>query len=328
MESAPVLEVQMKRRSQEVDNKLLVAVAFDERLESLVRSAEQYCLLTGATLRLIHVCDPWAKSFLSTVADKGAVELMSALKDEATRIAGRRLDALSRTFDKSVRVETTVVTGDVAKAIATDAEESRSRMIMVGANRGGISGTIQGFSTAISLVMESAVPVMVLNEKANFQPRNGRPVIMACDDFTEVSGAALALGFEIASSIERSSLVHLHVESYGDMNAHGKLRDPRTNGAISPEQLEHLNRQAEEKMLERAGSRPAALEDSGRSYTLEIVSGTVPDEIDRSAVAHRADIMILGQHKVFHRKSMHVGQVPYKAMLAQHRAVIVVPIQT
>lgn len=318
----------MRRKTQEAGKKLLVAVAFDERLEALMRSAERYCQLTGSALRLTHVCDPWAKSFLATVADKGALDLMAALKDEAVRIAGRRLDALARSLDSSLKVETAVLSGDVAKSVVEDAEENAASMIMVGASRGGVSGTIQGFSTAISLVMESSVPVMVLNERADFSPNNERPVIVACDDFTEVSSSALDLGFVVASSIEGCTLVHLHVESYGDMNTHGKLRDPKTNGAISPEQLEHLNRQAEEKMLERAGRRPAALEDKGGRYVLEIVSGTVPDEIERSAIAHRADLMILGQHKVFHRKSMHVGQVPYKAMLAQQRPVIVVPIQS
>jgi nucleotide-binding universal stress UspA family protein len=318
----------MKRKTQEAGRKLLVAVAFDERLETLIRSAERYCQLTGAALRLTHVCDPWAKSFLATVADKGALDLMAALKDEATRIAGRRLDALARSLDQSLKVETAVLSGDVAKSVAEDAEDNGASMIMVGSSRSGVTGTIQGFSTAISLVMESAVPVLVLNEKAEFCPKSDRPVIVACDDFTEVSSAALDVGFAVASSIEGSSLVHLHVESYGDMNAHGKLRDPKTNGAITPEQLEHMNRQAEEKMLERAGGRPAALEDKGGRYVLEIVTGSVPDEIERSAIAHRADLMILGQHKVFHRKSMHVGQVPYKAMLAQQRPVIVVPIQS
>ena len=318
----------MKGSRSLAEKKILVAVSFDEHLGALVKSAENLSRITGASVRLVHVCDPWAKSFLSTVADiGGASDLMAALKDEATRIATKRLDSLRQTFQKAITVETNVVIGDVAKSIAADAEEHGCGIILAGASKGGVAGTIQGFSTAISLVMESSVPVMVLNDAAVFQPKQDRATFLACDDFTEVSAAALKVGFSLASKIKNSKIVHMHVESYGDLPSHGKLKDPKTNMTISREQLEHMNRQAEEKMLERASDWPSVLESGGSQYELEIVSGSVPDEIERSAIAHQADIVIFGQHKVFHRKSMHVGQVPYKVMLAQSRPVIVVPIQ-
>jgi hypothetical protein len=168
---------------------------------------------------------------------------------------------------------------------------------------------------------------MVVNKEAMFFPHRKGATILACDDFTEVSGAALDVGFSLAAGIKGSTLVHLHVESYGDLPSHVKLKDPKTNASITPEQLEFINRQVEDKLLERAGEWPAKLESKGSRYEMEVVSGSVPDEINRSAVAHRADIVLFGQHKVFHRKSMHVGKVPYKVMLAQNRAGIGVPIE-
>lgn len=309
-------------------NKILLTVAFDDHLDGLLKSAENLCLASGASLRLLHVCDPWSKSFLSTVADVGAVELMDALKDEAARIAGRRLDYLRRTISKKVKIETNVVTGDIGKSVAADAEESSCGMILVGASKGGAAGTLQGFSTAISVVMESAVPVMVLNDRSVFNPRNGRPVVLACDDFSEGALAALEVGCSLATVAEGSRVVHVHIESYGDLHSHVKLRDTKTNKPINVEQLEHLRRQAEDKMTTRAGEWPMTLESMGASYDMELVSGSVPDEIERSANAIQADVVVFGQHRVFHRKSMHVGQVPYKAMLSLSRPVIVVPVQT
>ncbi len=307
--------------------KILVATSFDEHLEALLESAENLAQLTGSSIRLLHVCDPWAKSFLSSAAEAGATDLIGALKKEAIRIASRRLDSLGRSFPREIKVETQVVAGDVTKLIAEDATESESGLIMVGASKGGTAGTIQGFSSAISLVMESSVPVMVVNRDAKFVPHKKGATFLACDDFTEVSGAALDVGFSFASAVKGSTLVHLHVESYGELPRHTKLKDPKTNSAITPEQLEFINRQVEDKMLERAGEWPTVLETKGSRYEMEIVSGNVPDEIDHSAIAHRADIVLFGQHKVFHRKSMHVGKVPYKVMLAQNKPVIVVPIE-
>jgi nucleotide-binding universal stress UspA family protein len=317
----------MKQTFPMVHKKILVATSFDEHLEALLQSAEHLSHLTGASVRLLHVCDPWAKSFLSSVADAGATDLVDALKKEAMRIAANRLDSISRSFSKDVKVETKVVSGDVAKLIADDAKESGCGMILVGASKAGVSGTIQGFSSAISLVMESSVPIMVVNKEAMFDPKQKGPTLLACDDFTEVAGAALEVGFSLASSIKGSTLVHLHVESYGELPSHVKLRDSKTNSSITPEQLEHLNRVVESKMIERASDWPARLESKGSRYEMQIVTGNVPDEIERSAVASRADIVLFGQHKVFHRKSMHVGKVPYKVMLDQNRPVIVVPIE-
>lgn len=306
--------------------KVLLTAAFDDHLDVLLKSAENLCLSTGATLRLLHVCDPWSKSFLSTVADVGAVDLMSALKDEATRIAGRRLDFMRRLIDKKIKVETHVVTGDVGKSIAADAKESGCGMILVGASK-GIAGTLHGFSTAISVVMEANVPVMVLNEQSVYSPRQSGPAILVCDDFSDGAQLALNAACSLASAVAGTRLVHVHVESYGDAHSHVKLHDPKTNKPINAEQLEHLKREAEDRMAARAAEWPAALESIGSTYEMELVSGAVQDEIDRSASAIQADVVVFGQHKVFHRKSMHVGQVPYKSMLSQGRPVIVVPVQ-
>ena len=317
----------MKQMFPVSHKKILVATSFDEHLEALLLSAENLALLTGAAIRLVHVCDPWAKSFLSSVADAGATDLVGALKQESVHIASRRLDSIGRSFPKDIKIETRVVSGDVANLIASDAADSGCGLILVGASKGGVAGTIQGFSSAISLVMVSAVPVMVVNKDAMFIPHKKGPKFLVCDDFTEVAGAALDTGFSLTAAIKGSTLVHLHVESYGDLPSHLKLKDPKTNATITPEQLESINKQVEDKMLERAGDWPSKLESKGARYEMEIVSGNVPDEIDRSAIAHRADIVLFGQHKVFHRKSMHVGKVPYKVMLAQNRPVIVVPIE-
>jgi nucleotide-binding universal stress UspA family protein len=317
----------MKQMFPLADKKILVATSFDEHLESLLLSAENLAVLTGASIRLIHVCDPWAKSFLAAVADVGATELVDALKQESMRIASRRLDSIRSSFPKELKVDTHVVAGDTANLIASEATDHGCGLILVGASKGGIAGTIQGFSSAISLVMESSVPVMVVNKEAMFFPHKKGATFLACDDFTDVSGVALEAGFSLAAGIKGSTLVHLHVESYGDLPSHAKLKDTKTNGSISPEHLKLINRQVEEKMLQRAGDWPAKLESKWARYQMEVVSGSVPDEIDRSAIAHRADVVIFGQHKVFHRKSMHVGNVPYKVMLGQSRPVIVVPIE-
>ena len=79
-------------------NKIGVAVAFDARLETILCVAERFGRAVGGNLRLMHVCDPWTKSYLATAVEAGPPELVKTLKDESERVAERRLASLLRTM--------------------------------------------------------------------------------------------------------------------------------------------------------------------------------------------------------------------------------------
>ncbi len=301
--------------------KIGVAVSFDERLENVLAVAARLARLTGSRLRLIHVCDPWTKSYLATAVEAGPSELVNVLKEESARVATRRVASLARTLGENVEVE--VAAGDVVKCLADDAEAHGVGLIVVGASRGGAASTSMGFSTAVSLISEATVPVLVVNEDALLSPTQEGLSIVVADDFSDVAIEGLALGFALAQTVRGSTLVHAHVETYSDLHLFRKGKNPSTK--VSPNQIAGLLQQAEEKLLARCGDRAGRLEADGGHYQMEVVAGSVPDELERTAVACRADLTIFGQHRVFHRRAMHVGQVPFKAMLSQNRPVIVVP---
>ena len=119
--------------------------------------------------------------------------------------------------------------------------------------------------------------------------------------------------------------MHTHVETFAELQLQRKGKAPAAASNAKPFDLTNLIRRAEEQMMTRAQQMASLLESSGGHYQMEVVTGAVPDELERTAVACRADVAIFGQHKVFHRHGMHVGQVPFKAMLVQGRPVIVVP---
>lgn len=300
--------------------KIGVAVSFDERLEQVLSVAQNLARMTGCGLRLIHICDPWTKSYLATAVEAGPPDLVNALKEESARIAGRRISALARTLGEHCEVE--VASGDVVKCLAEDADGHGVGLLVVGASRGGIASTSMGFSTAVSLIAESTVPVMVVNEDACLEPARAGLNIVVADDFSEVALEGLALGFALAQTVRGSTLVHAHVETYSDLQL---FRKSKTQTKVSPNQISGMLQTAEAKLLERCGDRAGRLEADGGHYQMEVVAGAVPDELERTAVASRADLTIFGQHRVFHRQGMHVGQVPFKAMLSQRRPVIVVP---
>jgi nucleotide-binding universal stress UspA family protein len=313
--------------------KVVLAVAFDERLEGLLESALALCRRARASLRLVHVSDPWTKSFLATAVESGPPDLVRTLKDEAVRVGRRRLGQLAATLPGDVDVETEVLGGDLVKTLAADAEANDASLIVVGAHTSGV-GTALGVSTAVSLIAEARVPVMVLGDGVRFAPRGESLRVVVGDDFTELGASALRVGFALARLAPGGQLFHVHVEGYAELDELGARRSRRADGdgrpaalaaGVTPEQIEFVHRQAEERMLDRCGDGPERLVALGGEYHLEIVSGQVADELERSAVAARADVCVFGQHRVFHRQDKRVGRVPFKSMLAQSRPVIVVP---
>jgi nucleotide-binding universal stress UspA family protein len=191
-----------------------------------------------------------------------------------------------------------------------------------------MSATSMGFSSAVSLIMESPVPVMVLNEEAwpDFEADPLR--MLLADDLSDSGAAAVDFATSFALGLPRVAFYHTHVESYADVSRPGRGKspdEPESLRPLTPEFIEHLHREAEQRMRQRSGESASRMESRGGRYRIELLSGHVADEIEKSANAARADLVVFGQHKVFHRKPLHVGQVPFRAMLQQSRAVVVVP---
>jgi nucleotide-binding universal stress UspA family protein len=279
--------------------------------------------MTGATLRIVHVCDPWTKSLLAAHVEIGPQELVEALRQETARIAARRLAALAATVTREVAVETAVLAGEVTKAVAQDADECGAALVVIGARRGGAAQNVMGFSTAISLIMEGRAPVLIMNESAKIEVRPRGLRVMVCDDFSQVSGCALDAAFALCARLREPHLLHAHVETFGQGG--GGRRARLAAHSLEPQDLANVQESAGERMRERAGDRAPQLHSAGGAYTAEVMTGSVASELERTANAARVDICVFGQHRVFHRETTHVGQMPFKAMLAQARAVIVVP---
>lgn len=308
-----------------------VAVSFDDRLGALITAAATLASRTGARLRLVHVCDPWTKSYLAPAVEAGPPELVQVLREEVVRTAERRLNAVRRLLPASLPVETAVLDGDIVRNLATDAEENDVGLMVAGVTKGGIAGTVIGFSTAVSLIGEGAAPIMALNEDTKPLPTTGPWTIVVADDFTDVSQAALALGFSLAMKIEGATLVHLHVEGHGDGGRRRRQSSSVRREELTPERFRQGLRRAEEQMLERSEGRSASLETKGGSYLMEVVTGAVAEEISRTVAATGATLVVFGQHRVFHRNGAHeghIGQVPFKTMLSLSCPVMIVPQQT
>lgn len=304
--------------------KVMVAVAFDERLEALLEAAEALCRHLQAPLRLTHVLEPLAtlsRSVLATGLEAGPFALSAAWKSEALKNATARLGHLAKSLPPDLAVETSVVEGDPPRALARDAADAGVGVIVAGACRSG-AGT--GLATVVSLILEAEVPVLVMNDGARLRREGPGLTVLVADDFCDDRRAALAAGFALAEAWPRSTLVHTHVETY----AHLADRPPKGDGEKEvASRVAAARAAAEDAVRTRAGAHAESLVAGGGHYRFEIVAGGVAAEIDRAAHAARADLVVFGQHRSVHRHAAHPGQMPFKLMLAQPRPVLVVPVE-
>jgi nucleotide-binding universal stress UspA family protein len=300
--------------------KILVAVAFDERLDGMIHAAEIMSLRTGAPLQLVHICEPPVVVGSTEGRHDEGHTLLSALQEEKHQVATRRLQALARTMRQGIPVDCEAVIGEVVPALVSLCETRDIGLVMIGAARRDPAG----LSTAVNLLTEVACPVMVLSDGVPLGCEQRPPRILLADDLSEASLSAVRFALGLACAIPGSQLTHLHVQSASEFELLRKVH-PSSGDLLTWDQWRIARREAEAQVLTRAGNNAALLEEAGGRYLSEVLSGHVHDEIQRSALSMRADLIICGEHHVFHWPTMQAGQVPYRQMLAGIRPVIVVP---
>jgi nucleotide-binding universal stress UspA family protein len=302
-------------RARQAAGVVTAAVAFDRTLDPVLAQSVQLAQRLGAKLRLVHVCDPWTRSYLVPAVDAAPEELVQAIRADAMRQARQRLDGVRRRLPKTLEIETEVLTGELVSALceATAKRSGFPSILVVGSDAARRANV--GQSTAVSLISDVEIPVMVVGDDLPAPTETAWAVLVA-DDVDETSTAALDWGFALAASRSGGGLVHVHVEN---------LQKAAETGTLSAETLVDATAETERRLVERAGARAAKLETAGGWYQAVATHGPVPDELERTARAWSAAVAVYGRHKVFHRRAMIAGHVPYKAMLSQGLPVIVVP---
>jgi nucleotide-binding universal stress UspA family protein len=303
-----------------MSSKILVATSFDERLEALVSAAENLSARTGAPLKFIHICEPPVVSLGGVSTRDESHSLMTAIQEERRQVATRRLATLCSTLKRGLTIEFEALIGEVVPCLAKVCETDSIGLVMMGAARKDPAG----FSTAVNLLTETTCPVLVLNEAARLDCVDRGLRILLADDLSEASSGAVDFALGLAHCLPACQVTHLHVQSATEFEMLKKSH-PSVGSLLTVDQWSASRREAETQLLRRAGESAHRLEASGGRYQTEVTAGHVFEEIQRSALAMRADLVVCGEHHVFHWPTMQSGQVPYRQMLAGPRPVVVVP---
>ncbi len=313
---------------------LVAALGLSETDKHILDAASAICSKTKMNLRLVHVVEPWAGPLWSIpVAGEAAISgMIQTVEEQSQMTAEQELKQLADSIKGDFEITTNVLTGRVAHGLISDAVVNKGSMILTGAAPGSHAFVPKGLSTALTLMAESPIPVMVVSQDCKVDFSRGDLKVLAADDLTDSSLSVVHVAYDLAASLGHSNVEHLHVNSLDLETLRASLSNAQAashsvvDPAVSAESLfEMIKKDLTEKMKQRSPLHMSSLEASGGKYTYNIVNGNPSEAINNEVERTGVDVLVCGRHQTFHRKPFLIGRVPFSAMLSLGRAVVVAP---
>jgi nucleotide-binding universal stress UspA family protein len=313
---------------------ITVAVAFDVHSMALTELASNLCLATGKKLCLLHVVEPWADHPHSKAFGDldNLWNVTQAVETNARELALSRLGEVALTVPPEIAVKKVVVGGKSVEVICKEAESIGTCLLLVGGRYGNMKFMPRGFSTALSLMVASPVPLLVIDTEKEFKYDIKGMKFLLSDDLSDHSETAVEYTFDLAAALRDSEIHHVHVNGLsfesleaGLNTAAATSHTPINSSASTDDVYAALMTSIDKKMNTRTIDQKDYLEASGGTYTSHVTTGYVTEEIQKVATKIKPDITVFGRHHTLHTKPFFIGRVPFRSMLAQSGPILVVP---
>jgi hypothetical protein len=316
------------------DEAIVVAVALDEHSEALVDSAVAICRRTSMQLRLVHVCQPedGQSYLLPYFAHAERARLEEYLQKTAAELAARRLDDLRQRVTAEVSCSTRVMIGDPAEWINADAVSFGASMIMIGVGSAHQRFMPQAWSTALTLMAHSSLPVLVTDKgSALHLPLEGRVRMLVADDLAEDSVGVIEKALQLAGALGDVDFHHLHASGLTEATIADALEAAMAaahtgSAATLSAQAMHatVKAQIRSALIKRMERLRPILEQSNGRYVDEVLFGDVQESIAEARQRIDPHILIFGRHQRIHHKPFLIGRVPFQTMVSQNKPVMIV----
>jgi nucleotide-binding universal stress UspA family protein len=312
---------------------IVVAVAFDPQTEPLAQWAAALARALGKKLRLVHAVETWAEigSSLAGVERSPLREVVPAVTETAREAATDRLAALASSLGTGISIDVVAATGSPVAILAQEAAAVDTCLLIVGAHFQMSTLVPRGLSTTLSLLATASVPVLAADARGHL-PKPGAAVrLLVADDLGEQTESAVAFAGDMACAWHRAWVHHVHVSALSDADLESALRNAAiaARTVMTPDQAQvvcqAVHREQLRSLETRFADRRDALAASGGSYTSEVVPGGVKAELARLATDIAPDLLVFGRRAPDQPAATVFGRMPYRAMLAMQRPVLVVP---
>ena len=324
----------MREATKEPKGLAAVAIAFDDRKETLIKSALSLARRFDVALKFIHVVEPPMYDAMAVETPTMVSIPAAVIEDVARQVKERRMEMtalLERLRKTHLDVSGEVIEGDAVRSIIGAALQARANMIVVACHPDGHRFVPQGFSVALSLMHEAPLPVLVVGAVPIDFEQEGLKIMVA-DDLQPSTREAVRKAYELAALAAKAHLRHVHV--HGDIRE--ALKDTWRDLKDKIPGMKDLTATPESIWREEYEARVLALRRQSMPYRLQAEKANVSIESDirTGAVQHELQavinefdphISVFGRHRFLRTKPFRIGRVPLRTMLEHQRAVLLVP---
>jgi nucleotide-binding universal stress UspA family protein len=228
--------------------------------------------------------------------------------------------------------------GMPGEVVVDELSRTHADAVVVGVDRRGYTTFTEGVSTAISLMHAASVPVLAVGASRPVDFRKPCFRILVADDLEPATAAAVDAAFALASTIGADARVR-------QMHVHGDLREIlEDSAATSWAELKDAvrgdetpaMRAVETEMARRYDERAARLAQRGEPWrdraaqigvkiACDVRTGRVAEELHEAVTEFEPDLLVFGRHKALRARPFLIGRMPFRGMLHEQRAVLMVP---
>lgn len=314
---------------------ITVGLALDAEADRCTLAiAKSFQDITGCSVRLTHAIEPWeGRAVISLYPGQflpgGVIEQVEHnLREQAEE----KLAKIAATFGDVA--ETKVLVGRPAEAIASDAVAASSAAVFCGAEGTSHRLVPSGFSTALSLMANCTVPLMVVPENTQIQFAKHQLRVLLADDLRDAGMNALELACDLGLEVPATDLFHLHICQHTEEELIDFGRD--VLAALERKELPGPTTLGEETFLSQAreaielelnrrmGFIKSLLKSGTGSYKQIVRFGPVLEQLRAACEDVAPDIIVFGRHELLHR-NWSWGRMSYASMLELNRPLMIAP---
>jgi nucleotide-binding universal stress UspA family protein len=280
--------------------------------------------MARAFQRLPHI--NWQQLQLDALAQSMRYKIQEGCEEQLKKMA----QSLGSEFEVSCQV---INARHPAQGLLAEARASEASLLLLGAGTKAENFFTQGFSTTLTAMAETNIPVIVVGSQCQADFARSDLRVLLADDLRDVSAQAMQNASEWIRRLQVSDLLHLHVEELSlDRvkqvlgTATTELRSTVEWESLYSDLMLALDHALQERLQSRTSGVKALLASQGGTLKTEVRRcAQVRDEIERAAEEFAADLLIFGRHQKVHQQPSMLGRVTYQAMISQTRAIMVVP---
>ena len=313
----------------------VVGLKLDANCQHLIDSSLSLAARTGMALKFTHGVLPWSSAPPIYAGEQTSQSIAMVAEQARHRDATQKMAELLKPHLAQQELSSSVLVGRPAETVTSEALASQSSLIVCGVKPVSHRFVPQGWSTALELMAEASLPVLVIPDHKAYDLAKDRLTVVAWDDLTEAAAEALPTAAELAGAMKNVDLRHVHVhketkeelEAFADtmaslMASHRLDLEYRLNKETIAAETE----QAILKQMQRRREVPDSfLKVNQVSFTQKVVFGDVLEQMSQLVKEHKPDLVVFGRHHFFHRHPFSFGKVPFHTMLNLEVPVLVAP---